>query len=350
MSFSEKVQAEALVACGRCCCICHKFCGTKIALHHIKQKAYGGDDSFENCIPLCLDCHEDMGKADPKHVTGKHYTERELIMHRNNWYKEKGYFIQSQVNSHPSVMRIDPNMIFAGDVPPEQSGLPHKKGQVYLQRLNVSEHRKWGSNQDENVPDADIDTLFRDVSHVLVEGNTKGNQNVYLSADNTGKFTFDYSNNDGKYIIGTGEYEFVTRWSKASDRSIHAYKDSLGENGAVARVKVPDKWPATLDDGIDFSSRVRTPEIGDVIIWRNSYGKYAATRIVGIKDDTRGADHDELTCEYTIYRDTVQNDTVCEELQNSADGHTVIVDDEKYIAERIVEEHNREIERLLAEI
>ena len=72
MGFSEKVQAEALAASGRCCCICHKFCGTKIALHHIKQKAYGGDDSFENCIPLCLDCHEDMGKADPNHVTGKH--------------------------------------------------------------------------------------------------------------------------------------------------------------------------------------------------------------------------------------------------------------------------------------
>lgn len=86
MSFSEKVQVEALVACGRCCCICHKFCGTKINLHHIVQKADGGDDSFENCIPLCLDCHEDMGKADPKHVTGKHYTERELIMHRDNWY------------------------------------------------------------------------------------------------------------------------------------------------------------------------------------------------------------------------------------------------------------------------
>lgn len=326
MSFSEKVQAEALAACGRCCCICHKFCGTKIALHHIKQKAYGGDDTFENCIPLCLDCHEDMGKADPKHATGKHYTERELIMHRDNWYREKGYFTQSQVNIHPSVMKIDPNMIFAGDVPPEQSGLPHKKGQVYLQRLNVSEPRKKDINQD------------------------KINQNRYLSVGNTGKFTFDYSNNDGKYVIGTGEYEFVTRWSKASDRSIHAYKDSLGENGAVARVKIPAEWPTVLDDSIDFSSRVRTPEIGDVVIWKNAHEKYAATRIVDIKDDTCGADHDELTCEYTIYRDTVQNDTVCEELQNSAGGHTVIIDDEKYIAERIVEEHNREIERLLAEI
>ena len=110
------------------------------------------------------------------------------------------------------------------------------------------------------------------------------------------------ASDDGKYVIGTGEYEFVTRWSKASDRSIHAYKDSLGANGAVARVKAPDEWPTVLDDSIDFSSRVRTPNTGDVIIWRNSYGKYAATRILEIKDDTRGAEHDELTCEYIIYR------------------------------------------------
>lgn len=88
MGFPKSVEEQALVACGRCCCICHKFCGTKINLHHIKQKADGGEDTFENCIPLCLDCHEDMGKADPKHSTGKHYSENELIMHRDKWYKE----------------------------------------------------------------------------------------------------------------------------------------------------------------------------------------------------------------------------------------------------------------------
>lgn len=87
MGFSDTVAARALVASGRCCCICHKFCGTKIELHHIKQRAYDGEDTFENCIPLCFDCHEDMGKADPKHPKGKRYTETELIMHRDNWYK-----------------------------------------------------------------------------------------------------------------------------------------------------------------------------------------------------------------------------------------------------------------------
>ena len=87
MSFPQYVSDAALSACGRCCCICHKFCGTKMELHHIKQVAYGGDDTFENCIPLCFDCHADMGKADPKHNKGKKYSEEELIAHRDNWYR-----------------------------------------------------------------------------------------------------------------------------------------------------------------------------------------------------------------------------------------------------------------------
>lgn len=86
MSFPHSVSDAALSASGRCCCICHKFCGTKIELHHIKQVAYGGEDTFDNCIPLCFDCHADMGKADLKHNKGKRYTEAELRMHRDSWY------------------------------------------------------------------------------------------------------------------------------------------------------------------------------------------------------------------------------------------------------------------------
>lgn len=104
MGFSEKVQTDALVACGRSCCICHKFCGTKINLHHIVQRTDGGSDDFENCIPLCLDCHEDMGKADPKHATGKHYSPKELVMHRDNWYARVK---QGTINANFSVCEED---------------------------------------------------------------------------------------------------------------------------------------------------------------------------------------------------------------------------------------------------
>lgn len=117
MGFSENVQAKALVASGRCCCICHKFCGTKIALHHIRQKSYGGDDSFDNCIPLCLDCHEDMGKADPNHSTGKHYSEKELRMHRDAWYQRcstSQYGVQEPICEDDKRLFAKINQCFSG--------------------------------------------------------------------------------------------------------------------------------------------------------------------------------------------------------------------------------------------
>lgn len=88
MGFPQTVAEKALVNCGRCCCICHKFCGTKIELHHIKQKADGGEDTFENCIPLCLDCHAEVKAYNPRHPKGKSYSESELIQHRDVWYNK----------------------------------------------------------------------------------------------------------------------------------------------------------------------------------------------------------------------------------------------------------------------
>lgn len=106
MSFPQTVSDEALVKCGRCCCICHKFCGTKIELHHIKQKVYGGEDTIDNCIPLCFDCHEDMGKADPNHPRGKRYTENELKQHRDNWFK----------HIEESRTAVNPDRIYQSDI------------------------------------------------------------------------------------------------------------------------------------------------------------------------------------------------------------------------------------------
>ena len=250
MGFPKDDKERAAVACNRSCCLCHQFKGLKLEFHHIKQKADGGEDTFENCIPLCFDCHGDMGGINPRHPKGNAYSEKELRMHRDKWYE-----------------------------------------QCSLKNNNLVEATV-----------EDVDALFSTPIAMLACRTISSSKKSYSSIGYNGIFTFDYSNNDGKYTIGAGEYEFITRWSKASDRSIHAYKDSLGKNGSIARLKAPNQWPTMLDDSCDFSSRVRTPEIGDVIFWKNSFGKYAATRIISIKDDTRGADHDELTCEYIIYK------------------------------------------------
>lgn len=48
--------------------------------------ADGGDDSAENCIPLCLDCHADVESYNAHHPKGRKYTEKELKGHRDKCY------------------------------------------------------------------------------------------------------------------------------------------------------------------------------------------------------------------------------------------------------------------------
>lgn len=86
MAFSEEIKTKAMVACGRHCCICHKFCGNNMEVHHIRARADGGQDVYENAIPLCFDCHAIVRQYDPRHPKGIKFTEKELIMHRDRWY------------------------------------------------------------------------------------------------------------------------------------------------------------------------------------------------------------------------------------------------------------------------
>ena len=87
MPFPPNVKEDALVACGRHCCLCRKFCGTKIEVHHIREESTGGDNSPDNAIPVCFDCHADMRSYDSKHPIGNKYSVSELKRHRDEWYK-----------------------------------------------------------------------------------------------------------------------------------------------------------------------------------------------------------------------------------------------------------------------
>jgi hypothetical protein len=88
MSFPPTVKDAAMVACERHYCLCHEFKGTKIECHHIVPAAGGGRDTFENCIPLCFDCHAEVGAYNPKHPKGARYSAEELKQRRDGWYQE----------------------------------------------------------------------------------------------------------------------------------------------------------------------------------------------------------------------------------------------------------------------
>lgn len=57
-------------------------------LHHIQARADGGVDSFDNCIPLCFDCHANVGHYNPEHPRGRRIRPEELRQHRDQWFRK----------------------------------------------------------------------------------------------------------------------------------------------------------------------------------------------------------------------------------------------------------------------
>lgn len=122
----------------------------------------------------------------------------------------------------------------------------------------------------------------------------------YVSPAARGSVVFDYSNNDGLFSIGQGEFLFETKWVKSSDTNIQLLNDPRSIR-TIAIAKNAQRWDDIADARIyDGSSRSRRPKLGDIAVIQNANGFYAAIKIVAIRDDTRGAGSDELNFEYVI--------------------------------------------------
>lgn len=122
----------------------------------------------------------------------------------------------------------------------------------------------------------------------------------YKKQRRKGRISFDYSNNNGIFNVGSDELLFETKWSKASRESIHLYKDPASiDEIAKANGNYQIKTVKDISD-FDFSSRTRTIQKNEIAILKNVYGNYAAVKIIDIKDNTRGDDRDELTFKYVI--------------------------------------------------
>lgn len=86
MPFPQSVREQALVAAARYCCVCHRYKGVKVEVHHIVPEAEGGTNDTENAIALCFDCHADAGHYNPNHPRGTKFSPDELRRHRDGWH------------------------------------------------------------------------------------------------------------------------------------------------------------------------------------------------------------------------------------------------------------------------
>lgn len=122
-----------------------------------------------------------------------------------------------------------------------------------------------------------------------------------------GEVVFDYSNFNGRYTIGSGTAEFETKWTKASNESIHVHDDPDSINGVALARKATSIHEVTEGAMLNYTSSIRSPRLGQIVVLRNRHGFYAAIQILGIKDDTRGDDADQLRFRYAIQTEGSDN-------------------------------------------
>lgn len=100
MPFSTAIKEEALVRSKRCCCLCRKFGGRNVNVHHIIPEAADGPNTLDNAIVLCLTCHAEAGHYNSQHPLGIKYHPSELKRHREDWWEicASGAFIFKDVS------------------------------------------------------------------------------------------------------------------------------------------------------------------------------------------------------------------------------------------------------------
>ena len=87
MPFDLAVKTAMFIRCNRRCCLCNKQCGINIEAAHIIDEASSGSNEEENGIPLCFDCHQEIGSYNNMHPRGNKFRPDELRARRNQIYK-----------------------------------------------------------------------------------------------------------------------------------------------------------------------------------------------------------------------------------------------------------------------
>jgi hypothetical protein len=122
----------------------------------------------------------------------------------------------------------------------------------------------------------------------------------YVSPSMSGVVTFDYSNNNGRYVLGTGDMLFETAWSGSGSTSVQVYSDPPSIRSLALATGVSEISEIKDARFFDTSSRARRPQLNEIIVWQNTAGYFLATQVLAVKSRGHGCSVDEITFRYII--------------------------------------------------
>lgn len=124
-------------------------------------------------------------------------------------------------------------------------------------------------------------------------------QKGFSSKSMRGVVSFDYKLNDGRYLIGNGDYSFMTQWSECGTNSVYCYRDQvkrIGYNPDILDfpelVEIPSQF--------DFSSRCKALKVGNIVVLENKLGKFVALKVLEVKRGNDDIGH-LVKFEYKVY-------------------------------------------------
>ena len=122
----------------------------------------------------------------------------------------------------------------------------------------------------------------------------------YDKPEKVGKVTFDYSDNNGRYFIGSGDARFEIKFTSASNNSIHVYNDPK----SIDKIALAYDTHSFTNIGdvreLNYSSRARTPQTKEIVILVNHSGNYVAIKIEHVRARSHGAKRNSVTFSYRI--------------------------------------------------
>ena len=130
-----------------------------------------------------------------------------------------------------------------------------------------------------------------------------------------GQVIFDYSNNNGVRKIGRGCARFETMWTRAGTDSIYAYNDPPSIDAIAIADGVKNIKEIKDAARFNYSSRVRQPQRGQILLLRNRDGYYAALKVLSVKSAGHNDGVDEVRFDYVILPDRGRDFSIVEDVR-----------------------------------
>jgi hypothetical protein len=136
--FPQSVREKLLLWCDRHCCLCKKKCDVFIEIHHIGSP---NDNTADNAIPLCFECHGRVSHYDDSQPKGTKFKAEELKMRRQQIYEEFSrhlvpaldYAISQRIGSDKRTLPdVGFTIVHMGNAPPVKAFVELK---VYINGL-----------------------------------------------------------------------------------------------------------------------------------------------------------------------------------------------------------------------